>query len=339
MQATVPNQGLIRYLIENYYRGGINPQESQFVSSHWKHYGELFDVKVDAEGNLVSLSGKAFGTCKWGGLGHRFLDQLCVSSHLVHLSHRRQVLRLRAIAVKICDAMGLDPTFDVFRQVCSLELLQSHLPDHMHHKRMHVLMIGDGYGVLSALFKSVFPNSTVVMVDIGKTLLFQAYYCQKAHPECVQDLAGTVADLDGVDFVYCPTEDLATLEGFKFDIAVNIASMQEMSISTIARHFAFLRKCLQPNNLFYCCNRESKTLIGGEVSEFLKYPWRGDDRFLVDGYCLWHRYFFSRSRTKNGLCLFGVRVPFSTSMMGRSCVGWLFLPRSRYNFHFCREPR
>lgn len=310
MQATVPNQGLIRYLIENYYQGGIKSGQREFISSHWKHYSQLFDIQVDPEGNLVSLSGIAFGTCKWGGLGHRFLDQLCGLSHLAHLPHRKKVLRLTAIAAKVCDTMGLDPTLDVFRQVCSLELLERNLPDDMHHKRMHAAMIGDGYGVLSALFKSIFPNSTIVMVDIGRTLLFQAYYCQKAHPESVHELAGTFTDLDSVDFVYCPAEDLETLERFKFDIGVSIASMQEMNVPTIARYFAFLRKCLEPVNLFYCCSRESKTLVGGEVSEFLKYPWQDGDWFLVDEYYPWQRYFFSRGRAKNGLYLLGVRVPF-----------------------------
>lgn len=310
MQASLPNQGLIRYLIENYYQGRIKPEEREFISSHWKHYSQLFDIQVDPEGNLVSLSGIGFGACEWSGLVHRFLDQLCVFSHLVHLPRRREILRLRTIAARVCNRMGLDLTLDVLRQVYSLELLERNLPDDMRHKRMCVLMIGDGYGILSALFKSVFPNSTIVMIDIGRTLLFQAYHCQKAYPESVHKLARMVADLDSVDFVYCPTEDLETLERFKFAIAVSIASMQEMNTLTIARYFAFLRKCLQPNNLFYCCSRESKTLIGGEVSEFLKYPWQDSDRYLVHGYCPWHHYFFSRGRAKNGFYLLGVRVPF-----------------------------
>ena len=233
-----------------------------------------------------------------------------VLSHLIHLPNRKELLRLFAVAARVCRAMGLDPTLDVFRQVCTLEVLQRHLPNEMRHKRMHVLMIGDGYGVLSALFKSVFPNSTVVMIDIGKTLLFQAYHCQKAHPEHEHALAASVSDLKRVDFVYCPAEDLVSLERFKFDMAMNIASMQEMNVSTIARYFAFLRKYLHPTNLFYCCNRESKTLVGGEVSEFLRYPWQDDDRYLLDEYCPWHQYFFSRSRAKNGLYFYGARVPF-----------------------------
>ena len=294
MKGAIPNQALIRYLIENYYQGGVSRRDSDFVSSHWKYYSDMFKLELDDEGNLLALSGTGFGTCKWASPVHQLLDELCFFSHLIHLPHKWEIIRLRAIAGKICKAMGMDPTFDVFRQVCSMELIKRELPADMLCKRMHALMIGDGYGVLSALFRSIFSNSAIVMVDIGKTLLFQAYYCQKAHPDCVHELANTAVELDSVDFVYCPTEQLEIFGRFEFDIAINIASMQEMDVPTIARYFDFLRNCLRPNNLFYCCNRESKTLHGGEVSKFMEYPWQDGDRYLVDGYCPWHQYFFSQ---------------------------------------------
>lgn len=320
MQTALPNQDLIRNLIENYYSDSIKPRDGEFISSHWHHYNNLFNVEVDAQGNLVSLSGVGFGEVRWSRkpivrLIKKGLTQLCIASHLTHLPNRKELLQLRAIAAQVGAAIGLDLTFDVFRQVCTLELLKRKLPDHMRNKRLHVLMIGDGYGVLSALFKSLFPNSTIVMVDLGKTLLFQAYYCQKAHPDCVHQRVESsrvnmVTDLKSLDFVYCPTEELDLLKRFRFDIAINVASMQEMNIATIARYFTFLRSHLQPDNLFYCCNRESKTLPGGEISEFLKYPWQDDDRHLVDQSCPWHQYFFSVGRAKNGLDVFGIRVPF-----------------------------
>jgi hypothetical protein len=310
MIGTIPNRGLIRYLIDNYYQGGGNSQETDFVSSHWKYYSGLFNVELDSKGSLVALSGTGFGTYKSTSLIHRILDQLCMFSHLLHLPHRKEIIRLLIITAKICNTMGFDLTFDVFRQVCSVELIKRKLPRDMIPKRMYVLMIGDGYGILSALFKSIFPNSTLVMIDIGKTLLFQAHYCQKAHPNCVHKLASRVTDLDSADFIYCPVEHLEKIARFEFDGAVNIASMQEMDIVTIAQYFDFFRQNFYVNNFFYCCNRESKTLKGGEVSKFMEYPWQDGDRYVIDGYCPWHKYFFSPKRSKNGLRLFGIRVPF-----------------------------
>lgn len=306
----IPNQELILQLLQDYYGDVPNPQEGDYISSHWRHYSSLFEVKLDKQGRLVAISGQGFGNLKWNGFVDRVFDQATIISYLLHLPNKRELLRLYKVANQICADMGLDPTFDVFRQVCSFELFQRHLPVELRQKPLHILMIGDGYGVLSSIFKQVFPKATMVLVDLGKTLLFQAYYCQKAHPEYRHEIVTKIRNLDQVDYVYCPAERLSMLEDHKFDAAVNVTSMQEMNKTTVSRYFTLLRKCLLPQNLFYCCNRESKELIGGEISNFLDYPWEEGDEFLIDGQCPWHRYYFSRFHTKNGFYIFRVRIPF-----------------------------
>lgn len=315
-QPIVHNQNLLRHLFEKYYQGQLAPREMEFVSSHWRYESQFLQVRDAGEEGIIPVHGSYWG-CHWNGLRARLLDHLCILSHLVVLSHKIRLLRYRAVAAKVCSEMGLDATFTVFRQVCCVDLIERHLSDELRSKRMHVLMIGDGIGVLSGLFKAVFPRSTVVMVDIGKTLLYQAYYAQKAHPKAIHKLANDVTDLDGVDFVYCPTEDLDVLEKLKFDLAVNSLSMQEMNIATIERYFAFLRRRLDRNNFFYCCNRERKVMPGGEVSEFFNYPWQDGDRFLIDGDCPWQRFYFARHRSKNGPSLFGFRIPLVNFYDGR----------------------
>jgi hypothetical protein len=148
------------------------------------------------------------------------------------------------------------------------------------------------------------------MIDIGKVLLFQAYFCQKAHPGGVHRLADTAVDNNYSDFVYCPSEHISSIDSFVFDIAINVASMQEMNVSTITAYFSFLRSHLQKANLFYCCNREFKKMPGGEITEFDKYPWKREDRHLVDGYCPWLSYFLSPAKAANSLKLLGTTVPF-----------------------------
>lgn len=166
---------------------------------------------------------------------------------------------------------------------------------------------------MSALIKELFPNSLICLVDLGKILLFQAHYCEKAHPEClhrlVLDSSDTINQSD-LDFLYCPAEYLEKLDELSFDIAINIASMQEMNQTSINTYFDFLRHHMSSNNLFYCCNREEKEMPGGEISKFLSYPWRKEDFHLVDEYCPWHLYVFSFGRAKNGPQLFKIRIPF-----------------------------
>lgn len=310
----LPSQSLIHNLIERYYGDPLEPQENRYISSHWRHYSNFFKIDLDEEGHLRSLQGAGLGSLKrrrgWKGAVQWLADEISTFTHLCHLPNRREILKLRTMASKQCSAMGLDLTFDAFRQVCTLELLSRYMDRVSYKHRLRVIMIGDGYGLLSALFKKRFKNSTIIMVDMGKTLVFQSYYCQKLYPKHTHRLVEDVDDIDKVDFVYCPTEQLEALEPFRYDMGVSIASMQEMNATTVKRYFAFLRKCLQPKNIFYCCSRESKILPDGEVSEFTAYPWEEGDQFLVDGRCPWHQYFISPAVGIDGLRLFGRRIPF-----------------------------
>ena len=97
----------------------------------------------------------------------------------------------------------------------------------------------------------------------------------------------------------------------EIDIAVNVASMQEMDSSTVASYFAFLRDRLRPANIFYCCNREWKRLPDGQVSALADYPWVAEDRVLVDEPCPWHQYFLSvrQSPTGHAPRLLGIPIP------------------------------
>lgn len=312
MQTTVANKDLLEHLIQSYYCNGIKDPESMFISSHWRNLHELLTIETDKKGNLVKLSAKGTGIETYDREGYidKLFDFASICSHLIHLPNREELLKLCMVAFKLCNKMGLNFTLDIFRQVCSLEILKRNLSERIHSSHINILMIGDGYGVLSAMFKSIFPNSTIFMIDIRKVLLFQAHYCQKAHPKYSHELLTSVTNINCADFVYCPIESLDILEKYKFDIATNIVSMHEMNFRTIQRYFNFLRKCLNPDNLFYCCNREFKILMEGEVTHFLYYPWQANDKILVDGFCPWHQYYFSKHTAEKGLSLFGIRIPW-----------------------------
>ena len=82
---------------------------------------------------------------------------------------------------------------------------------------------------------------------------------------------------------YCPV-----------DIALNIASMQEMDPPVIAAYFDDLRAIPSQRQLvFYCCNREEKVLPDGTVTRFLAYPWHPSDQILVDEYAPWHQQYYT----------------------------------------------
>jgi len=307
---SLPNRKLVQSLYEDYY-AKENLSQNKFVSSHWEYFSKKFDIQVDGEGNIHSLLGMGLGQdVQTRNPLEKLLNYLCHLSYLIRLPERLDILKLIPPSLNICKSMGFYFSFDCFRQVCTLALLMRYMSDDMKKKRLRFLMIGDGYGFLSSLIKSVVPNSTVVLVDIGKTLLFQSYYCQRAHPESIHSGMKENCDNESADFLYCPTEYLENLGRFQYDIVVNVVSMQEMNFETVERYFSFLRKNCHKENLFYCCNRELKVLPAGEALEFKKYPWKALDRYLVDEYCPWHKYLLSCHRYKKGPRVFGIRLPF-----------------------------
>lgn len=309
----LPNQELIKELLKNYYSLYITP--NKFISSHWENYSEKFNVQVDKEGNIVSLIGFGFGDMVEGSIISKILAYLCNISYFVRLPYKKDLYNLINKSINICNLIGVYFSYDCFRQACSLSLIERNLTTNMRNKHLIFLIIGDGYGFLSSLIKSTFPDSTIVLVDLGKTLLFQGFYCQKAHPDCIhyginQDTIIYENSYIKYDFIYCPTEFLDKVAVLKYDVTINIASMQEMNFPTIERYFKFIRNCSNDENLFYCCNREKKVLRGGESLEFEKYPWAQNDWQLDDEYCPWFKYFFSTYRTKNGPKIAGIRIPF-----------------------------
>jgi len=179
--------------------------------------------------------------------------------------------------------------------------------------KIRVINIGDGDGFLSALIKEAFPRASICLVDLGKTLLFQAHYCIRLHPNASHVLVSESdkgADYSGADFLYCPAEHLDKIDNLNFDLGINISSMQEMNKDSIETYFEFIRRHMNRNNLFYCCNREEKKLIGGEVVNFHSYPWSEQDVYLIDDYCPWYRYFISACKAQNGPRIFNIRIPF-----------------------------
>ncbi len=291
------NTLIIRKLIQKYYLDPT-PRTNDFISSHWQFYSEKAKLDFDDCGELMKLEGEGFGNPKWNSIRACTLDLLCIMTHLIHLKKRIPIIKLYLKASVLCKRIGLSPTIDTFRQVCSLILLSDHISKQLPERPFNFLIVGDGYGILSCLIAQRFANCTITLVDIGKTLLFQAYYCQQAYPDLSHRLIDDRPNQSLETFNYCAAEDMDHLRNFEFDAVINIASMQEMNKLTISKYFALFRDVIRKDNLFYCCNRISKILTGGEHIIYDEYPWSKDDIHLVDGICPWQRYFFAPTYIK-----------------------------------------
>jgi len=277
---------LEQVLADRYY--GPSTEMSADASSHWITYGAKSHVVMKSEG--LRLSGEGFGSVVSHGLVHDWFDWLTRAAHRWRLPDLPDLHGCWEEASRLAVAAGLRPTFDVFRQACTAAFLAPHLSLRLPER---ILLIGDGYGLLGALLKRRYSGAQIVFVDLGRTLIFQVHHVGRALPGMTQALLESSRDWPSTDFVYCGSEAKELLKGAGFDAAVNVASMQEMTPETVSDYFGLLRVILKADNFFYCCNRERKSMPGGEVSEFHKYPWMQSDRVHVDEPCPWHQFYLS----------------------------------------------
>lgn len=278
-------------LFRTYYRDG--KARPIGASSHWSEFSEHFDVEVDAEGGIVRLAGYGFGESHRTGMAHRVLAQ-------VGIAVQRATLQIAGLGAAVSRgrnmvrARGLDYSLDAFRQTCTARLLSERLDASVFSRRHPdvIMAIGDGHGILSALLHLMYPGAQIWLVDLGPTLVFQAYHLGRAFPDSTHVIAGAPAAGARATFVYCPAEQVNSLLPAKVDLAVNVASMQEMSPEVVANYFSLLRS--RRTDVFYCCNRVEKRLPGGELLRFHHYPWLPEDVHLVDEPAPWHQFFVGR---------------------------------------------
>jgi hypothetical protein len=216
-------------------------------------------------------------------------------------------------------------SYDVFRQCCIVSILEQHVAQ---KENPRILLIGDGYGILAGILKFHFSNAQVVLVDIFPALLFQAIVLGRGLPTAKhtiiqhnmnKDLEVSKKDPPS-DIIYCHAKDLPHLKNIKFDIIINVASMQEMTPEIVKKYFNFIRSSSHENNLFYCCNRETKVLPDGEKLRFEDYPWHELDEHLFDEEPPFYKWFFSYRVTNRKLKICNTSVPF----------GWLFDGKMRH---------
>jgi hypothetical protein len=96
----------------------------------------------------------------------------------------------------------------------------------------------------------------------------------------------------GVRIIAIAADDYRLIEHLRVGLVLNVASMQEMRHDTIAGYFDALRRSRLVPVTFYCCNREQKSLPGGEIVRFAEYPWWPSDVILIDELCPWHQDYY-----------------------------------------------
>lgn len=313
----LPNYPALRHLYQQYHyeAKGSTERDSCHLSSHWQRYSQSSRVEIGNNDVLLRIEGEGFGRYRHERFLKRLADYVCCAIHFLCLENKREMFRLTRVALSLAKKIPFGYhylSYDLFRQVHALATIRQHFHPHMDEK-FTVLVIGDGFGFLSALTKAIYPSSSFVLVDIGRTLFFQCLYLQilyPSHTHAVASMGVNEEQAPVADFLYCPAERLEEITNRDYRLALNVCSMQEMNKIEIERYFKYLRTHAKDGAIFYCCNRKSKVLPDGEVVEFDSYPWLSTDRHLMDGYSSVYSFWFSARRNRNRPKWCGLTVPF-----------------------------
>ncbi|MDB3892267.1 sugar O-methyltransferase, partial [Alphaproteobacteria bacterium] len=201
----------------------------------------------------------------------------------------------------ICKFKDKAYSLDALRQTLTLAALDA--TGVLGRDRI-ALVIGDGFANMTSLLISSGVAQKVIIVNLNTTLYVDLLNLiglpQLTHKHSVQlvtnkgDAKAALANND-VKVIALQVEKQSLLAHLNFDLAFNIASMQEMDLSIIRSYFDQMRTAARNGGVhFYCCNRESKTLPDGSLINFADYGWQDNDVHIIDEVCDWHRHYYRR---------------------------------------------
>jgi len=293
---SMPNPELINVLFEKFHLPRQYNLKNGY-SSHWKSWSSKTLVKIE-NGDIKELYGRGFGNFKNPpGWSNKLMGNL---NYLTYFPTILPIFPafIRALNHLRSFELGL-LTFDSLRHAATVAFIEKWLKK-ASIKPTNICMIGDGHGVLGMLIKKFYPDAKLTFIDIGNTLVFCSVMTQKGFPNSKFQLVennDNFVNGSTTDFRFVPAEYVRTLKcKTRYDLFVNISSMQEMTPEWISWYFDFIRKTHSNKSAFYCSNRKYKKLPGGEESIFDDYPWLPNDRIMVDGEPEHQRWFFTREK-------------------------------------------
>lgn len=303
------------------------PIPEKHASSHWVRYGT--DTKIARQGKQLALEAAGFSAHTKPTLTWRLLQSLERLSYRGFTSSLESYLRVEEAGDRLSQdlARGIECVAPPKRMFWDARLSHerifmtalSVLCDFFRSQQLSprtFAVIGDGDGFFGALLRRCIPGIRLYCIDLPKTMVFQARTHEKADPSVRMSLFGSgKADVANSDIILTLPMEVEQIED-TIDCAVNISSFQEMNNASIAGYFSFLRRRSAPSSIFYCINHLSKKLIGGEVANFLEYPWRPEDKIFIDGPCPYFTHYLAPFTLSYGPRTLGMRIPFINGFGG-----------------------
>jgi len=287
--------------IFEYLSSQIIQKSDPSESSHWRKYHA--DFKFTGDG-FSGLSG--FGGCEPPYKGLKFIFHSLFQTPYRKIGAKyNSFITLDEIAKKITTKQSRAYDLDVLRQVITLSMLSQRLGK----SHSNTLVIGDGFSSMSSLINLSGFSKNLILINLSKTLFVDLWYLRmilgNEHfnekvflTTALEDLSNYKSDIHNRgNIIAIEARNQHFIRELSIDVAINIASMQEMHISTVNKYIADMRYSLRNSKndylLFYCCNRIEKKLPEGEITRIGDYGWSKEDEFIIDELCSWHQKYYS----------------------------------------------
>jgi len=287
--------------MKNYYNSSAINHLSKLTqlddlntSSHWSDMHKFFKYQ---EGILSGTK----------GFGDYISDKNIIRKFANFLLQRKLVKRgtnfvnfekILSHAKQICRIQGRLLDQDMLRQVITLSYLFDSLENFpFKNEENIILVIGDGWGSLSTLLLKA-TKAKIVIINLKKTLLVDLIHINKACPDinfCFstsKESFTRALNNKELRLISLKADDYKFLCLAPINLAINIASMQEMNYQTIHRYFDVLRS-IKNEVIFYYCNRKEKIMPDGSLIKFERYGWLPSDVIYDHSECPWHQEYFT----------------------------------------------
>ena len=124
--------------------------------------------------------------------------------------------------------------------------------------RRLVWEIGGGWGGFAYQFKTLFPNTTYVIVDFPELFLFSATYLSTIFPQATlrywREDQRALDDWQGADFIFIPVDRADAMRQAAPDLLVNLVSFQEMRTTQVEAYAGLAAAAACP--ALYSLNRD-----------------------------------------------------------------------------------
>ena len=125
-------------------------------------------------------------------------------------------------------------------------------------ERRVAVEIGSGWGGFAYQFKTLFPATTYVIVDLPELFVFSATYLMTLFPDARVSFWGDPEQPDPFasdpDLVFVPNTALSVVEPPRVDLTLNMVSFQEMTTEQVRSYVAWAHTAGSP--YLYSLNRD-----------------------------------------------------------------------------------